>query len=80
MAVEAGGVDLEQLERLGGDRGVDLPSALDLGEVANPAEEAVGDAGCPAPRPAMVAAPSSLTWTPRMPAERSTIRVRSSGA
>jgi hypothetical protein len=44
-AVEAGGVDLEALERETGPRAVDqrARSAVDLGEVAHPAQQAVRD-------------------------------------
>ena len=43
MAVEAAGVDLEQVERLAGDRGGDHALAADLGVVADPLQQPVGD-------------------------------------
>ena len=42
-AVEPAGVDLEHLQRGGGDVGVDRPGSLHLGEVADPLQQPVGD-------------------------------------
>ena len=47
VAVEPGAVDLEQLERFGGGLLGDDSLTSDLGEVANPPQEAVGDPGGP---------------------------------
>ena len=46
--LEPGLVDLEQLERLGGDRGRDRSLVADLGDVADAPEDAVGDTRRPA--------------------------------
>ena len=49
--VEPGLVDLEQLERPLGQRDVDRAVAADLGEVADPPQQSVGDPrGAPRPR------------------------------
>ena len=43
MAVEPGGVDLQQAERLARDIAGDHARAAHLGEVAHPLQQAVGD-------------------------------------
>ena len=43
-AIEAALVDLEQIQRLGGDPGVDVAAAADLGEVSHALEQPVGHA------------------------------------
>src|SRR3984893_17290996 len=46
--VKAAGVDLQQLERADRDFAGHRSGFVDLGEVAHPAQQAVGDARCPA--------------------------------
>ena len=75
--VEAVGVHLEEGEGVPGDGGGDGAVGPDLGEVAHAAQEPVGDAGRPAAAARDLAAPAASMGTPRMRAERVTMRWRS---
>jgi len=59
--VEAELVDLEHLQSVPGDGDVDLPFALDLGEVAYAAQEAMAMRGVPRERRAISCEPSVVT-------------------
>src|SRR6188474_607797 len=50
-AVEAASVDLEHLKRRGRHLGVDWATLLDLGKIAHPLQQPVGDARRAAPAP-----------------------------
>ena len=79
--VEPGRVDLEQVERLARHVRVDVAGAAHLGEVAHALEQPVGHARRAArARARSPRRPPSSISTPRMPAERSTIRARSAGS
>ena len=75
--VEAVGVDLEEGEGVAGDGGGDGALGPDLGEVAHPAQEAVGDAGGPAAAAGDLGGAAASMGTPRMRAERVRMRCRS---
>lgn len=78
--VESPGVDLVHPQGGGGDVPVDPPLGLDLGVVADTAQQAVGDAGVPRERPAISAAPAVSMATSSSPAERWMTRSSSVGA
>lgn len=78
-AVQAPGVDLVDGEGGRGDLLGDQAIGLDLGVVADPAQQAVGDAGVPRERPAISAAPVASISTSSRPAERWITRSSSAG-
>ena len=76
--VEAELVDVERGHRLGTAVAVDHAAvAVDLGVVTDAAQEPVDDARRATAAPGDRRAPSASTSTPRIPAERRTIAVRS---
>lgn len=78
--IESAGVNLVHLEGGRGDLPVDRSFRLDLGVVADPAQQPVGDTGVPRERPAISAAPSTSISTSRRRAERWMTRSSSAGA